>query len=143
MGRRVTWSVLLLLLTSVQSFAVACNVRCALMTMDVKTAAVDNSMNGMEHCDGMSSGPSRNESALQSVQALQMHSGSNCCDDLSIAKDPGTVEQIDATLHTVTHASVTGSIVLSALVRRRERPPTYSSTILPSNLVPLASNLRI
>jgi hypothetical protein len=144
MSRRITWSILLLLLTSVQSFAVACNVRCALMATDVKAAPADNTMRGMEHCDSMSSAPTQNGSAPQNVQDLHTPSlGATCCDDLSFAKDPGTVEQIDAALHPVTDASVTGSITLPMLVRGHERPPAYSSTILPSNLIPLASNLRI
>lgn len=141
MGRRVVWSVLLLLLASVQSFAVSCNVRCALMGSPAKTAATDHSMGGMEHCAAMSH--ARNRSASQSVEALQTRVGTNCCDDLSPAKDPGAVEQIDVVLHPIDDVSVAGSIVLPALVQMHERLPYYSSTTPPSNLIPLASNLRI
>jgi len=140
MGRRVTWSILLLLLTSVQSFALTCNVRCALMATPAKAAITDNSMRGMEHCDSMPSTPSQDEPR---VQALQMHSSTICCDDLSFAKDSSPAEQTDIALHSLADASIAEFIILPAPVQKPERPPAYSSTILPSNLIPLVSNLRI
>jgi hypothetical protein len=141
MGRRVAWSVMLLLLASVQSFAVTCNVRCALMGSPAKAAVTDHSMGGMEHCAGMSH--ARNGSASQSVEALQARAGTSCCDDVSRVKDPGAVEQIDVVLHPIDEMSVAGDIVLPALLQMHERLPAYSSTTPPSNLKSLASNLRI
>jgi hypothetical protein len=141
MGRRVAWSVLLLLLASVQSFAVTCNVRCALMGSPAKAAVTDHSMRGTEHCAGMSH--ARNGSASQSVETLQTRLGTSCCDDLSLVKDPGAAEQIDVVMHPIEDVSIARSIVLPALVQMRKRLTAYSSTTPPSSLIPLASNLRI
>src|SRR5579872_2335115 len=142
MSRRFTWSILLLLLTSVQSFAVACSVSCALMAMPMKTASTGTTP-GMEHCENMSSAAMQNKSATQSIQALQMTSSTTCCDDLSFAKDSGTAERTDIVLHSVANASVAEATHLPALAQRRERPPAWSVANLPSNLTPRASNLRI
>jgi hypothetical protein len=139
MSRKVAWSILLLLLTSVQSFALTCNVRCVLMAQPVQ-ASTDNSMPGMEHCD-MS--PAQNESTQPSLQSAKASSASTCCDDLSLAKDPGTAEQINTSLHALDQASLTESVTSSVPVQKHERPPSHSDTVPLSNRTTLVSNLRI
>src|SRR5487761_1045134 len=49
MRLKATWSLLLLLLVSVQAFAAACDVRCG--TMAIMDAS--SHMSGMNHCHGM------------------------------------------------------------------------------------------
>jgi hypothetical protein len=139
MSRKVAWSILLLLLTSVQSFALTCNVRCVLMAKPAKSAAMDN-MPSMEHCDMP---PAQNESATPSLQSLKANSGTTCCDDLSFAKDPGTTEQTDISLHALDHASLTESITSPVSVQKHKRPPSNSDTVPPSIRTALVSNLRI
>ncbi|HEY6412780.1 MAG TPA: hypothetical protein VIX42_03785 [Edaphobacter sp.] len=139
MSRKVTWSILLLLLTSVQSFAMVCNVRCALMSAPAKATATDSAMQGMEHCD-MPSAPAKNGPA---AQALQVRSGTTCCDDLSFAKDPGTAEQTDISLHAFDHASLTELVTSPVSLQKHERPPSRSDAVPPSNRTTLISNLRI
>ena len=142
MSRKVAWSILLLLLTSVQSFALTCNVRCVLMARPAIAATV-KSMPGMEHCSGMST-PTQNESvAVHSLQTSQACSGTTCRDDLSFAKDPGTAEQADISLHALDHASLTESITSPLSVQKHERPPSPSDTVPPANRTALISNLRI
>ena len=51
MKLKATWSLLLLLLVSVQAFAVACDVRCGAMAGTNSTSH----MSGMAHCPGMAS----------------------------------------------------------------------------------------
>jgi hypothetical protein len=142
MSRKVAWSILLLLLTSVQSFALACNARCVLMARSA-AAATDNSMPGMEHCSGMST-PPRNESvAIHSLQPSKACSGTTCRDDLSFAKDLGTAEQTNISLHALDHASLTESALSPAPVQKHKRPPSYSDTAPLSNRTTLVSNLRV
>src|SRR5579871_5040112 len=105
MSRKVAWSILLLLLTSVQSFALTCNVRCVLMANPVQ-ASTDNSMPGMEHCD-MSPAQGKSQPSLQSAKAS---SATTCCDDLSFAKDPGTAEQTNISLLALDYANLTESL---------------------------------
>jgi hypothetical protein len=139
MSRKVAWSILLLLLTSVQSFALTCNVRCVLMARPAQ-ASTNNSMPGMEHCDMPSV---QNESASPSLQSVKANSGTTCCDDLSFAKDPGTAEQTDISLHALDHASLTELVTSPAPVQKHKRPPSHSETVPPSIRTTLVSNLRI
>jgi hypothetical protein len=142
MSRKVAWPILLLLLTSVQSFALTCNVRCVLMARPA-AAATDNSMPGMEHCSGMST-PTRNESvAIHSILPSHACSGTTCRDDLSFAKDPGTAEQTNISLHALDHASLTESVTSPAPVQKHKRRPSHSDTVPPSIRTALVSNLRI
>jgi hypothetical protein len=139
MSRKVAWSILLLLLTSVQSFALACNARCVLMAKPVQ-AATDNSMPGMEHCDMP---PAQNESPSPSLQSVKANSGTTCCDDLSFAKDPGTAEQTSISLLALDHASLIESVTSPVSVQKNERPPSHSDTAALANRTTLVSNLRI
>ena len=139
MSRKVAWSILLLLLTSVQSFALTCNVRCVLMSKPVQ-ASTDNSMPGMEHCD-MS--PAQNESTQPSLQSAKASSATTCCDDLSFAKDPGTAEQTNISLLTLDHVNLTESVTSLAPLQRNKRPPSHSDTDPLGNRTTLVSNLRI
>ena len=139
MSRKVAWSILLLLLTSVQSFALTCNVRCVLMAKPVQ-ASTDNSMPGMQHCD-MS--PAQNESTKPSLQSAKAGSATTCCDHLSLAKDPGTAEQINTSLHALDQASLTESVTSPVPVQKHERPPSPSDTAPPSSRTTIVSNLRI
>jgi hypothetical protein len=139
MSRKVAWPILLLLLTSVQSFALTCNVRCVLMAKPAKAAAMDN-MPSMEHCDMP---PAQNKSASPSLQSATVTSGTTCCDDLSFAKDPGTAEQTDISLHALDQASLTELVTSPAPVQKHKRPPSHSDTVPPSNRTTLVSNLRI
>src|SRR5580704_915771 len=124
MSRKVAWSILLLLLTSVQSFALTCNVRCVLMARPAQ-ASTNNSMPGMEHCDMPSV---QNESASPSLQSVKANSGTTCCDDLSFAKDPGTAEQTSISLLALDHANLTESAASLAPLQKHKRPPSYSDT---------------
>jgi hypothetical protein len=139
MSRKVAWSILLLLLTSVQSFALTCNVRCVLMAKPAKSVAMDN-MPSMEHCD-MS--PAQNESKQPSLQSVKASSGTTCCDDLSFAKDPDTAEQTNMSLLALDHASLTELVTSPAPVQKHKRPPSNSDTVPPSIRTTLVSNLRI
>ena len=139
MSRKVAWSILLLLLTSVQSFALTCNIRCVLMARPAQVST-DNSMPGMVNCDMP---PAQNESASPSLQSVKASSGTTCCDDLSFAKDPGAAEQTNISLQAPNHASLTESVTSLAPVQKHERPPSHSDTAQLSNRATLVSNLRI
>jgi hypothetical protein len=139
MSRRVAWSILLLLLTSVQSFALTCNVRCVLMAKPVHASA-DQSMLGMEHCD---MAPAQNEPTQPILQSARASSATTCCDDLSFAKDPGTAEQTNISLLALNHANLTESITSPAPLQKYKRSPSLSDTAPPSNRTTLVSNLRI
>ncbi len=139
MSRKVAWSILLLILTSVQSFALTCNIRCALMAKPIQ-ASTDSSMPGMEHCD-MS--PAQNESTQPSLQSAKASSATTCCDDLSFAKDPGTAEQTNISLLALDYANLTESVTSLAPLQKHRRPPSHSDTVPPSNRTTLVSNLRI
>lgn len=139
MSRKVAWSILLLLLTSVQSFALTCNIRCVLMAKPVQ-ASTDNSMPIMQHCD-MS--PAQNESTQPSLQSAKASSATTCCNDLSFAKDPGIAEQTNVSQLALDHANLTESVTSLASLQKHERPPSHSDTVPLSNRTTLVSNLRI
>lgn len=138
MSRKVAWSILLLLLTSVQSFALTCNVRCVLMAQPAATKA--SSMPGMEHCD-MS--PAQSKSTQPSLQSPKASSATTCCDDLSFAKDPGKAEQTNISLLALDQASLTESVTSPVPLQKHKRPTSHSNTVSLSNRTTLVSNLRI
>lgn len=137
MVRKATWSVLLLLLASVQSLAMTCGVRCALMTMP----SVQSSMPGMEHCEGMSSG---SESARHGVQSSQQCSSSICGDDLAVVKSPeAVVERTDIALSPLSDVIFRAFDLSPVSSQKAWPPPTGRSRTTLSNLNPLLSNLRV
>jgi hypothetical protein len=113
------------------------------MATPARTAATNNAMPGMEHCESMPSAAAQNQPAPQSVQAVQMGSSTICCDDLSFAKDSGTIEQTDIVLHPLADANLVATTQLPAPLQKHDRPPAWSGKTIPSSLTPLASNLRI
>ena len=77
MVRKTTWSLLLLLLVSVQAFASACDVRCGAMAlMDPAGPMV-----GMEHCQGMASQPRADYEAVDTATPSQPCAGHICQND--------------------------------------------------------------
>lgn len=85
--RRATMSVLLLLLVSVQAFAVMCSVRCATMGH----ADTQNSMPGITNCHGMSNHPAIG-AASYAVLAAHGCSSEICQSDLSLLQNRTTQE---------------------------------------------------
>jgi hypothetical protein len=96
-------------------------------------------MQVMEHCD-MPTAPAKHGPA---AQALQVRSGTTCCNDLSFAKDPGTAEQTEISLHALDHASLTESVTSPVPLQKHERPPSHSDAVPLSTRTTLVANLRI
>ena len=78
MVRKTTWSLLLLLLVSVQAFASACDVRCGTM------ALMGSSMVGMDHCQGMASQTVSDDAAAYTVMPSQPCASHICKNDWSL-----------------------------------------------------------
>jgi hypothetical protein len=139
MVRKATWSMLLLLLASVQLLAMTCGVRCAAMAMPDRFAAAQSAMPGMEHC-GMSS---MRDSARHDVQAVQRCSSGICGDDLAVVKSPGDVaERADIALAHIVDVIFSGSAVLPLPIDTAW-PPLMSRSTTVSNLNTLLTNLRV
>jgi hypothetical protein len=144
MVRKATWSIVLLLLASVQSLAMACGVRCTLMTMPAHAGVVQSSMPAMQHCKGMSSSTSGSESARLDAQASQRCSSGICSGDLAAVKSIGVAaERTDIALSPLADVIFSGSVLLAVSSDKTWRPPASRSTKAPSNLNPLLANLRI
>jgi hypothetical protein len=148
MARKFFWSSLLLLLASVQSFASACDVRCAFMTMPAQSALMGDSMSGMVHCEGMPSASSSGKSdagdlGWYGLRVSPSCPSSSCTEELSATKGRVPTERTDAALHALVDMGVHTSRTVPALIQRQERSPDDRSKVPPSNLISLVSNLRI
>lgn len=80
MVRKTTWSLLLLLLVSVQALASVCDVRCE--TMALMGSA--NPMVGIDHCQGMASQAETVDAAVYTVRLPQPCAGDICKTDWSL-----------------------------------------------------------
>lgn len=77
MLRKTTWSMLLLLLVSIQAFASGCDVRCATMT----TVNSTGHMASMAHCQGMESEPIAGHAAVNTLTLSQPCTSHICKND--------------------------------------------------------------
>jgi hypothetical protein len=78
MVRKTTWSMLLLLLVSVQAFASACDVRCGAMALMGGSAGPRV---GMAHCQGMASQTVSDDAAAYTVMPSQPCASHICKND--------------------------------------------------------------
>jgi hypothetical protein len=87
MRLKATWSLLLLLLMSVQAFAATCDVRCGTMAM-MESAS---HMSGMANCRGMTSQRFSGQHAEIALTSSQPCASHICKDDWTFLQNP--VEQ--------------------------------------------------
>ena len=79
MVRNTTWSMLLLLLVSMQAFASACDVRCGAMALTGSAGQ----MVSMAHCQGMASSPLADHEAVDTATPSQPCTSHICKNDWS------------------------------------------------------------
>jgi hypothetical protein len=144
MVRKAAWLLLLVLVANIQVFATVCATRCALMSIPTRTVSIDRAAPGMEHCSGTMIAPAGSGSGVGQFLALQGCSHDICRQDLSATRDHIAVDKTDVVLRDLASASVTAPAVDSpVLLDQSWRSPAEQRTALPSNLVPLISNLRV
>ncbi len=80
MVRKTTWSLLILLLVSVQAFASACDIRCEAMAR----MGSPGPMVGMDHCPGIASEAVRGDSGVLKVNPPQPCTDHICKNDWSL-----------------------------------------------------------
>lgn len=84
MRLKATWSLLLLLLVSVQAFAAACDVRCGAM-VGMNSA---NHMSSMAHCPGMASQSVSAHQAILAIAPSQPCASQICRNDWTLFQSP-------------------------------------------------------
>ena len=132
MVSKTTWSMLLLLLVSIQAFAAACDVRCGAM------ALMDSAgpMAGMAHCQGMAS--LAGHEAVNTVTASQPCASHICKNDWAL-QSRAVREFGLSSLPVAVLSAVTGSLPVAASLRWKTDRSTYN---IPT-FDPIISSLRV
>ena len=134
MVRRTTWSMLLLLLVSMQAFASACDVRCGAM------ALMDSAgpMVGMAHCQGMASQPRADQEAVNTATPSHPCASHICGSDWALQSR--AVYEFDLpSLPVAVLSAVTASLPVAASLRWKTDRSTYN---IPT-FDPIISSLRV
>jgi len=134
MVRKTTWSMLLLLLVSMQAFASACDIRCGTM------ALMDSAgpMVGMAHCQGMASRPLAGHEAVDTATPSQPCTSHICKNDWSLQSR--VVHELGLSSLPVTVLSV---VTLSLPVATSLRWKTDRSTHNIPTFDPIILSLRV
>ena len=134
MVRKTTWSMLLLLLVSVQAFASACDVRCGAM------ALMDSAgpMASMTHCQGMASRPIAGHEAVDTATPFQACVSHICKNDLVLQSRAVQEFGLSSLVVSVLSAA-TIPIPIAASVRWKSARSTHN---IPT-FDPLISSLRV
>lgn len=134
MVRKTTWSMLLLLLVSVQAFASACDIRCGAMAF-MDTAG---QMVGMAHCQGMASRPLPGHEAVDTAAPSQPCASHICKNDWALQSR--TVQELGlSSLPVAVLSAATIPIPIAIFSRWKTDRSTHS--IPPFD--PLTSSLRV
>ncbi len=134
MVRKTTWSMLLLLLVSMQAFASACNVRCGVM------ALMDSAgpMVGMAHCQGMASRPLPGHKAVDTAAPSKPYTSHICKNDWAL-QSRAVHEFGLSTLPVTVLSAATRPIPIAASLRWKTNRSTHSIQTFDS----LISSLRV
>jgi hypothetical protein len=84
MRLKVTWSLLLLMLVSVQAFAATCDVHCGAMALRDSASH----MSGMSDCSGMASQALSGQQAVAPLMSSQSCASHICKDDWTFLQTP-------------------------------------------------------
>jgi hypothetical protein len=134
MVRKTTWSMLLLLLVSVQAFASACDVRCGAMALMGSAGP----MVGMAHCQGMASQPRADQEAVNTAPPSQPCASHICKNDWALQSR--AVHEFGLSSLPVTALSaVTVSLPVATSLRWKADRSTHN---IPA-FDPIISSLRV
>jgi hypothetical protein len=135
MRLKATWSLLLLLLVSVQSFAATCEVRCGTMAMMVSASQ----MPGMANCRGMASQRVSDWQADVTVTSAQTCASHICKDDWTFLQSPVEHELAISLLPLTPSSSTTMPLEIAHPLQFKVNRSPHS---IPS-FDPLISSLRV
>ena len=134
MVRKTTWSMLLLLLVSMQAFASACDVRCGAMTLMDSAGP----MVGMAHCQGMASRPLPGHEAVDTAAPSQPCASHICKNDWTLQNRAVHEFGLSTLCVTVLNAAIR-PIPIAASVRWKAKRSTHRI----QRFDPLISSLRV
>ncbi|MHB2006580.1 MAG: hypothetical protein ACYDBH_01295 [Acidobacteriaceae bacterium] len=134
MVRKTTWSMLLLLLVSMQAFASACDVRCGAMALMGSAGP----MVGMAHCQGMASRPLPGHEAVDTAAPSQPCTSHICKNDLAV-QSRALHEFGLSTLPVTVLGAATIPIPIAGSLRWKANRSTHSIQTFD----PLISSLRV
>ena len=134
MVRKTTWSMLLLLLVSMQAFASACDVRCGVMALTGSAGE----MVRMAHCQGMASRPLAGHEAVDTATPSQPCTSRICKNDWSLQNR--VVHELGlSSLPVTVPSAITGSLPVPTSLRWKTDRSTHS---IPT-FDPFTSSLRV
>jgi hypothetical protein len=135
MRLKATWSLLLLVLVSVQAFAATCDVQCGAMAM-MESAS---HMSGMSDCPGMASQTLPGQQTVAAVAPPQLCDSHICKDDWTFLQNPDVYELSITSLP----LALPGNTVIALEIARPVQFKTDRSPHPIPAFDPLISSLRV
>ncbi len=135
MRLKATWSLLLLVLVSVQAFAAICDVRCGAMAM-MESAS---HMSGMSDCPGMASQTLPGQQTVATVAPSQLCDSHICKDDWTFLQNPDVYELSITSLP----LALLGNTVIALEIAHSVQFKTDRSPHSIPAFDPLISSLRV
>jgi hypothetical protein len=135
MRLKVAWSLLLLLLVSVQAFAAACDVRCGA----IASADSASHMTGMAHCHGMASQPLPTQQSVVSLMSSQPCASHICKNDWTFLQNP-VVHELG--ISPLSLAVLGHAVIPVKIARPLQFKPDRSTHSIPA-YDPIISSLRV
>jgi len=136
MVRKATWSLLLLLLVSVQAFAATCDVRC----MTMATMASAPHMSGMANCQGIASQRISAQQVGITLSSSRPCASHICKDDWTFLQNP--VEH-ELGISSLPLALPDRAAMLFEIAHPLQFKVNRSPHSIPSSFDPLISSLRV